>query len=240
MGGAAHQTELEIDGRRPFFAELPYYLWGAVNYGSEGDCKRPTDREWTSLEICNRETQDFVYIEPRETTCLVSGVGTIAVRSAMFLHDRCGAGALSESILRNVGDWNHAAGVSRAERVATEFSSPKLAIFDSHLFWGIWKWIGAFATEFTWVGRMIMHSVLYDDPRGVPLCVDWLRQGTSHPDQSLALRLALGALTGEALETDRAWLKWYDGGMLRAGAKARYPEPDIEAWVMELRAQYAD
>src|SRR5262245_37540282 len=38
---------LHLDGLRPFFAEIPYYVWGEVNYDSMGDCKRPTDREWT-------------------------------------------------------------------------------------------------------------------------------------------------------------------------------------------------
>jgi hypothetical protein len=41
----------------PFFAEYPYYLWGEVNYDSEGDCKRPTDRAWTRLELANRATR---------------------------------------------------------------------------------------------------------------------------------------------------------------------------------------
>jgi hypothetical protein len=38
---------LRLTEPRPFFAEVPYYLWGQVNYDSEGDCKSPTDREWT-------------------------------------------------------------------------------------------------------------------------------------------------------------------------------------------------
>ena len=41
----------------PFFAELPYYLWGSVNYNSEGNCKSPRDRNWTHLEI-NRRGND--------------------------------------------------------------------------------------------------------------------------------------------------------------------------------------
>ena len=34
----------------PFFAEAPYFLWGEVNYESEGNCRRPTNRSlwWAS------------------------------------------------------------------------------------------------------------------------------------------------------------------------------------------------
>ena len=47
---------------RPYFAEVPYYVWGQVNYDSEGDCDRPRDRNWTSLELTNRETQERLSI----------------------------------------------------------------------------------------------------------------------------------------------------------------------------------
>jgi hypothetical protein len=35
--------DLFITDPRPYFAEIPYALWGEVNYDSEGDCGRPTD-----------------------------------------------------------------------------------------------------------------------------------------------------------------------------------------------------
>jgi hypothetical protein len=124
--------------------------------------------------------------------------------------------------------------------VAEEFASPKLAIFDSHLFWGSWKWIGWFATEFTWVGRWIMLSVYKGDARGVPLCVDWLKQGTFNADQSSTLRQALFDLTGESFASDAQWVRWYEGSLFRKGAKTRFPEPDFGVWLAELKAEYGD
>lgn len=239
MGSTGQQYELVIDRLRPYFAELPYYLWGPVNYDSEGDCERPTDREWTWIDLRNRESQESVSIERREGTWCVSGDGPAAARAALFLCDRCGAGEASDAIRQGVGDWDLAAGMARAERVASEFASPKLAMFDSHLFWGSWKWIGWFATEFTWVGRWIMYAVLTDDRRGVYLCVDWLRHGTCCEEQSQALRVALAALTGESFDSDNGWLRWYDGSVFRRGAKGDYPEPDLDAWRNEMKTIYA-
>jgi hypothetical protein len=48
----------------PFFAEAPYFLWGEVNYDSEGNCPRPTDRSWTELELTNRQTHEQVSVAP--------------------------------------------------------------------------------------------------------------------------------------------------------------------------------
>jgi hypothetical protein len=36
---------LRLPGPRPFFAEVPYYLWGQVNNDSAGNCKSPMDRD---------------------------------------------------------------------------------------------------------------------------------------------------------------------------------------------------
>ena len=74
--------ELEIKSPRPYFAEIPYYLWGAVNYDSEGDCKYPTDTDWTWLELTNRETDEFLEITSDEDRWYVSGQGTAAARAA--------------------------------------------------------------------------------------------------------------------------------------------------------------
>jgi hypothetical protein len=51
---------LRLTEPRPFFAELPYYLWGEVSYDSEGDCKSPTDQSWTWLDLMNRETREHL------------------------------------------------------------------------------------------------------------------------------------------------------------------------------------
>lgn len=131
-------------------------------------------------------------------------------------------------------DWDHEKAAARAARVREEFERPELRPFDvGHLFWGSWKWVGWFATEFTWVGRWIMHSVVANDARAVYLCVEWLRNGTVAEEQSQALRYALSRLTGRSFATDKAWVDWYD----RDGGAQQYPEPDFDQWHADLKAQ---
>lgn len=229
---------LTIETPRPYFAEVPYYLWGTVNYDSEGDCNRPTDRNWTWLELTHRGTGERLVIRSNGLMWTVTGTDDSAARVSRFLAERCNAIFVDPP--GEFGAWNYAEATARAARVASEFASPKLAIFDSHLFWGSWKWIGWFATEYTWVGRWIMLSVEKGDPRGVPLCIDWLKHGTFNEDQSRALRQALSELTGEWFAADAEWVKWYRGGFLRKGAKVQYPTPDFVAWLSELKAEYGD
>jgi hypothetical protein len=102
-------------------------------------------------------------------------------------------------------------------------------------FWGSWKWVGWFATEFTWVGRWIMHSVVTGDTRAVNLCADWFQHGPASKQQSQALRYALGRLTGRSFTTDREWVDWYfaDGGI------QEYPESDFKQWYADLKEQMA-
>ncbi len=47
---------LTIHKPKPYFAEIPYYLWGTINYGSDGDCSHPASREWTYFRLTNRHT----------------------------------------------------------------------------------------------------------------------------------------------------------------------------------------
>lgn len=235
------QYELRIEVPRPYFAELPYYLWGTVNYDSEGDCKYPTDTDWTWLELTHRETDESLEIFGNGgNRWNISGTDPTAARAAMFLADRCSSPSISPPPDERAGNWNHAEGMGRANRVSKEFGSPELKIFDSHLFWGSWKWIGWFASEFTWVGRWIMLAVQKNDPRGVYLCIDWLKHGTCCDEQSHALRSALCKLTGESFATDAKWIKWYDGGLLRKGAKTKYPEPNLKLWLVKLKEEYGD
>ena len=229
---------LEIENPRPYFAELPYFLWGEVNYDSDGDCSCPTARDWTCLQLTHRGTDEIVEITSTESSWKVDAYAPTAVKVAMFLRDRCSAKPLSPLVDPHTEDWNYPRAWKRAQRVAEEFSSPKLRPFDSHLFWGSWKWIGGFATDFTLAGRLIMHSVLKSDPRGAHVCIAWLKNGTFNDDQSAALRHALFMLTGISHGTDRDWIKWYDGSLFRKGAKTKLP--DIGAWNDELQKEYAD
>ena len=232
---------LHITQPRPYFAEVPHYLWGQVNYDSDGDCERPTDRGWKSLYLRNREAGITLEVDCDDKGAwTVEGPGPDASRLARFLMDRCGAQPKQVMPFDAGDDGRHARGLAWAARVAREFESPQLRPFDSHLFWGSWKWIGWFGTDFTWVGRWIMHATVRKDTRAVPLCIDWLKQGPCGEPQSRALRHALNELTGGSFDTDAAWVQWYEGGGGRPGEKARYPEPDFSVWLSELKAAFPD
>ena len=217
--------QLEITRPRPYFAELPYYIWGQVNYDSEGDCKGPTDRQWHWIELTHREIDEHLTVSSENDIWTVDGPDPTAARLAHFLMVRCDARALGPAPADAVGDWDHHHALERAARVEREFERPELEPFaNGHLFWGSWKWIGWFATEFTWGGRYIMDSVLRNDTRAVHLCADWLQQGTYSEAQSEALRYALNRLTGLPLNTDKEWVDWYFNGP----GKDDFPEPDFD------------
>lgn len=225
-----YQYRIEITSPRPYFAEVPYYLWGEVNYDSEGDCKRPTDRLWSWFQLTNRETREAVDIAGKERVFTLSSPDQqLAARAALFLCERAGGRVIGEDPRKAVGNWDHATAMRRALPVREEFERPELSPFDSDLFWGAWKWVGLFATDFTWVGRWIMHSVVRGDKRAVNLCAEWLRHGTVDKRQSAALRYAVEKLTGEKFPTDQALVHWY----FSEGGKDQYPEPDFEAWYRE-------
>jgi hypothetical protein len=223
-------------GARPYFAEIPYYLWGQVNYDSDGDCNRPRDRNWTWMDLKNRESRERISIEtPTDGDWSVDGDEPAASRAALFLASRSGARADAHAPAPD-GGWDHAAAAARAAAVAREFERSELDLFDSLVWWGSWKWIGWFATDFTWVGRWIMHSVVTRDVRAVNLCIEWLRD-RHFPEHAIALQGALKHLTGENHATNAAWLRWYDGSDGRPAARDRYPEPDVNAWLVDLKSQ---
>ncbi len=224
---------LRITQSRPCFAELPYYLWGQVNYDSEGDCKTPLDRNWTWMQLTHRDTDEHVEVSSDGEEWTVSGDDPAARRVAQFLKERCAGGPLTPTPVTD-DNWDSQSASARAARVAAEFENELLKPFaEGHMFWGSWKWIGWFGTTFTWVGRWIMDSVVRNDPRAVTLCIDWLREGTFAPAQSVALRYALSRLTGLDYDSDPDWVAWYD-----SIGKETYPEPDIKAWHEELKTLY--
>ena len=232
--------EFTISSAPPYFAELPYYLWGSANYDSEGDCERPTDRSWTWMELERRVARHHLRIASDDSRWKCESEEPWASRAMLFLRARCGAIDSGNALPNSAGHWDHEAAMHRAARVAAEFARPELEPFDSHLFWGSWKWIGWFATEFTWVGRWIMLSVLKNDKRGVPLCIEWLAGGTFNEAQSSALRYALARLTGISKNTDKEWIRWYRGGLFATGHQVEYQKPDFDAWLGELKVEYAD
>jgi hypothetical protein len=228
-----YKLEIAPDRPRPFFAELPYYVWGRVNYDSDGDCATPLDRTWTCMELEHRDTDEELSVSSEGTEWIVMGPDPAAARLAYFLQIRCNARSIGPAPDERLGEWDHAAALARADRVAREFDNPVLAPFAvDHGFWGSWKWIGWFGTHFTWVGRWILDAVVRNDPRAVDLCVDWLREGPFSATQSAALRYALGRFTGESFDSDAEWIRWYD----ELGGKERFPEPDMNAWYEELKA----
>jgi hypothetical protein len=225
-----------LDAPRPYFAEIPYALWGQVNYDSEGDCKRPTDQEWMSLELTHRDSRQRVVVTSSGNEFRAeSDEAEIAARAACYLLERSAGTIVGHDPRQHIGNWSYAEAYAGTARIRAEFPRPELKPFDSHLFWGSWKWVGWFATDFTWVGRWIMNSVLTRDTRAVCLCIDWLKAPPVHPDQSAALRSALQTLTDRNYDTDQEWISWYEGGLFRTPGRKLYPEPDFEAWLAELK-----
>lgn len=231
------EYQLRIDKPRPYFAELPYYAWGRVNYDSDGDCRTPIDQNWTYMELTHRDTDEHVEISSEGSIWTIFGDGPAAARIAVFLCHRCDATWLSPQISPTLEAWNHSGASARASLVARTFENKLLAPFAvGHMFWGSWKWIDWFGTEFTWVGRWIMDAVIRNDPRAVNLCVYWLREGTCGESQSAALRYALTQLTGRPYQTDKDWVDWYD----TAGGSSQFPEPNINEWYADLKKIYGE
>jgi hypothetical protein len=230
------EYKLRITNDRPFFAELPYYLWGQVNYDSEGDCRTPLDRNWKWMELTHRETDEHLDIASDGNEWTISGPDPAAARLAFFMLKRCNAENVGPYLEDQLRSWNHNEAAARATRVAAEFQNELLMPFaNGHMFWGSWKWIGWFGTEFTWVGRWIMDSVVRNDARAVNLCIYWLRNGTCHESQSKTLRYALERFTGQSYATDAEWLQWYD-----SVGSATYPEPDFDKWYADLKAIHGE
>ena len=230
------ELELKIENKRPFFAELPYYLWGEVNYDSDGDCQKPTDRNWNYFYLRNRENSDTLEIDGQNSEFSIkSDNKEIVLKTALFLKERCKAEWKEVNENFELKDWNHTEAIARTERIKSDFENEKLAPFDDIVFWGSWKWTGKFATEFTWVGRWIMNSIIQDDTRAVNLCAYWLKDGTFNEKQSEALRYALKHLTKEDFKTDEEWVNWYYGKtkILKGKGEKLYPEPDFGKWQKE-------
>ena len=56
--------------------------------------------------------------------------------------------------------------------------------------------------------------------------------------QEVALCYAAQRLSGERERSGKEWVRWNDGGLLSKGAKAQYPEPNLDAWIAELKAEF--
>ncbi len=228
--------KLKIENDRPFFAELPYYLWGEVNYDSDGDCQNPTDTHWNYFYLSNRENSDTVEIDGQAPDFIIkSDNKEIVWKTALFLKERCGAELTEIDKTSELNNWNHQEAYARTKKIKADFENHKLKPFDDTVFWGSWKWTGKFATQFTWIGRWIMNSIIENDTRAVNLCAYWLKEGTFNETQSKALRYALHHLTQENFKTDKEWVQWYYGKtkLLKGRGEKLYPEPDFDEWQKE-------
>jgi hypothetical protein len=271
--------KLTIKQSRPFFAEIPYYIWGEINYDSEGDCKYPTDRTWTWICLTNRENSETMKIyqgiyeeikgdmvnrvkDPRKiklfwrdkgeirvliqksdedikskkysNAWIIEAKNTLASRAVRFLKERCNATNISPILSDDFGDWDYDKAVLYSEKVRETFQRKELKPFDNVLFWGSWKWISWFATEPTWVGRWIMHSIITKDLRAVPLCCRLLKDEDMNEIQSMALRYAIEYLTGVSLKSGKEYVRWY----YKKKGKKKYPEPDYDSWLENLKIQF--
>lgn len=241
--GLPRTTELVVNCHtdRPYFAEVPYFLWGAVDYTSTGDARFPSDREWRELTLIRRDTEALVEITPqpgagRRVRLAVRALdSTLALRTAYFLTWRTdGQTTLGPDqplqahtdLAARLGDWDYEAAIARSVRVRKVFGRAELLPFDDMSFWPSWKWVGVPAIARNRVGRWIMDSVLRRDPRAVYLCVQWLHQGDALPPKTAdALVYALARLTGEDHGDAPGWLAWY-----AAQGATRYPKPDFARW----------
>lgn len=236
-----HEYRLRITQPRPYFAELPYYLWGTVNYDSDGNCDSPVGREWTWMILTHRDTGERIELMSSGGVWTISGPNPATARVAYFLQVRSDAEIVKGEPYWQTKShwqakpWDQDEAAARAARVAREFENPLLAPFavGSH-FWGSWKHIGWFASSFTWVGRWIMDSVVRNDPRAVSLCIDWLRNDDNLDNESAALRHALEHLTQHSKANNQEWLDWYDSG----GGEKLFPKPDLELWLEDLKTIY--
>lgn len=189
------------------------------------------------MELTHRETDEQVDISSKNDEWEISGDEPAASRIAVLLGHRCDAVWVTPPTPPPMDGWDHEQAMARASCVARTFENELLAPFAiGHLFWGSWKWIGWFATDFTWVGRWIMDALIRNDSRAVILCIDWLREGTRGESQSAALRYALEKLTGLAFASDQEWVYWYDV----SGGAASFPEPDMHAWFADLKTIHGE
>jgi len=231
------RLHLQVGPPRPYFAELAYYLWGEVNYDSEGNCTKPTDQKWTRIYLMNRLTREKLLMggEGRDWEIRGGDAQTVS-RLAMFFAERCGA-VVDRSELSAGADWDHAAAMARTARVRREFEQPVLRLFDNHWFWGSWKWVGWFASDLTEVGRWIMHSLVRNNPRGIPLCIHWMEHAHMRYQQP-ALCFALKRLSGEPSRPPWQWVAWYNGTWFKKGANRRYPMLSYEAITADLKQEW--
>ncbi|MBN1430495.1 MAG: hypothetical protein JXB07_19145 [Anaerolineae bacterium] len=194
----------------PFFAEYPYFVWGEVDYESEGDCQHPTDRGWARLALSRRdlnEKLEIARVSPKGERPLyqIKGSESTSVWSAAYITALRSAGSIinppsripisPDEIAPSIDGVQHR--LLAANRVQDMFNEPALASFDSHAWWGGWKWCEEFASGTASGLRYTIKAVI--DGMAAPEMIDWLQgwwNAPPGPDHIEGVRYALYVLTG--------------------------------------------
>jgi hypothetical protein len=194
----------------PFFAEYPYFVWGEVDYESSGDCRQPTDRQWSWLRLRRRDTGDRVEITctspgGERIHCEIKGGSSDCVWAAAYLTALRSAGTIiNPPLMRPIPPAEIASSIDgvqyrlrAADRVQAMFSNPALAPFNSLAWWGGWKWTGEFANEAASGLRYTLKAV--EEGAASPEMIEWLQgwwNTPPSPDHIEGVRYALYVLTG--------------------------------------------
>lgn len=259
--------EINIDKPRPYFAEVPYYLWGSVSYDSEGNCRSPKDREWTWLELSNRDSDEKItitrgrdtiaYTGPEtldrnlrcfvssehmefsrdESSWWVSGSDESAARICLLLVDRCDATPIGFNPVSLAGDWNHLAALQRAHRVRQEFEREELEPFA--------------------VGHAFWGGWKHIGWRGTSFTwlERWIMDALVRRDSRAVFPCVCWLRDGTRMPAQSIALRqalkhltgqdyqtdvdWVDWYFDGAG-KNKYPEPDIDEWFADLKRIHGD
>lgn len=194
----------------PFFAEYPYFVWGEVDYESDGDCRHPTDREWSWLRLVRRDSGERVEVarvSPVGERLLyeIKGGSNDSLWAAAYLTALRSSGSIINPPSRSpIAPGEIASSINgvqyrmvAANRVQAMFSNPALAPFDSHAWWGGWKWSGEFAGETAGGLRLTIKAV--EEGAAGPELIEWLQgwwNTPPNPDYVEGVRYALHVLTG--------------------------------------------
>ena len=193
----------------PYFAILPYYLWGEVNYNSDGDCKTPLDKTWTYLEVYDRSNRDNYFainVNKNKTKLIIKG-NSESVKGIFDFFSK----SPNEKAMK------------RALAVNYCFEHPALKKFATdHSFWGSWKWIGTMASEFTITGRWIMLDAMMKNTRGIFVANSWrsFAMKNNKTSQALALSMHINDLVKDETQL------------------LDFKEPDRDEWEKELFEYY--
>ncbi len=199
------------DQPQPFFAEYASFLWGEVNYDSEGDCARPTDQNWAYLYLRHRERDEDVEItktvasdggavyeivgSPSRSVALAARLTALRTHGSI---DEVGSSGRTLATYHRLSASDLSDHIVAADSVRTMFLNPTLAPFDSHAWWGGWKWVGNFATDFTIALRATMQAVIERkaDDTTIQMLIDWWNEppAPEHRAGVLHALRVLGAL----------------------------------------------